>query len=185
MAREHGGAIIVTWHGRSFIPANEFSRRGYWALISHSKDGEIQNQIFRRFGFQTVRGSTGRGGVRAALQLAKIVKNGGVLAFTPDGPRGPSGIVQEGTIMLSERSGRPVIPVGAAAKSCKLLGTWDKYMIPMPFSSAAFVAGEPIFVPANATDEERARFSQAVGDAINQCQQRAEDELHPKRANAS
>src|SRR5436853_7588612 len=55
------GAIFVTWHGRSLIPANVFRNKNYWALISLSRDGELQNNIFQRFGFQTVRGSTGRG----------------------------------------------------------------------------------------------------------------------------
>src|SRR5690349_9205580 len=64
------GAIVVIWHGRSLICANHLRGRGYWALISYSRDGEVQNNIFRRFGFQTIRGSTGRGGARAALQLA-------------------------------------------------------------------------------------------------------------------
>ena len=64
---KEGGAILVTWHGRTFIPANLLRNRGYWALISLSRDGELQDHIFRRFGFQTVRGSTGRGGIKGAL----------------------------------------------------------------------------------------------------------------------
>src|SRR5689334_1624990 len=86
---EGKGAILVTWHGRTLIPANLLKKRGYWALISLSRDGELQNEVFRRYGFQTIRGSTGRGGVRGALQMARKVREGGVLAFTPDGPRGP------------------------------------------------------------------------------------------------
>src|SRR5579872_3274799 len=169
------GAIIVTWHGRSLIPANMFRGRGYWALISLSRDGEIQNRIFQRFGFQTIRGSTGRGGVRAVLQLAKKIQEGGVLAFTPDGPRGPTHKVQPGKIFLAQRSGCPIIPLGVSARPRKLLSSWDSYMIPLPFARAAFVVGEPIFVPADLDDADKERAAEEVERAINACENRAEE----------
>src|ERR1043166_5862425 len=67
------GAILVTWHGRTMIPANLLRNRGYWALISLSRDGEMQKNIFERFGYQIIRGSTGRGGIKGALQMARKV----------------------------------------------------------------------------------------------------------------
>jgi lysophospholipid acyltransferase (LPLAT)-like uncharacterized protein len=171
---KHGGAIIVTWHGRSLIPANVFRGRGYWALISLSRDGEIQDHIFRRFGFQTIRGSTGRGGVKAALQLAKKIQEGGVLAFTPDGPRGPTHKVQQGTIFLAQRSGCPVIPLGISARPRRLLPTWDRYMIPLPFARAAFVVGEPVFLPPDLDEAGKERAAEEIEAAINACEARAE-----------
>jgi lysophospholipid acyltransferase (LPLAT)-like uncharacterized protein len=171
---EHHGAILVSWHGRTLIPANVFRHRGYWALISLSRDGEIQNHIFRRFGYQTIRGSSGRGGVRAALQLAKKISEGGVLAFTPDGPRGPTHKVQQGTIFLAQRSGRPIIPLGISARPRKLLPTWDSYMIPAPFARGAFVVGEPIFIASNLDDEGKERAAEQLEQAINACERRAE-----------
>lgn len=170
----HGGAIIVTWHGRSLIPANVFRGRGYWALISLSRDGEIQNRIFQRFGFQTIRGSTGRGGVRAALQLAKKIQEGGVLAFTPDGPRGPTHKVQQGTIFLAQRSGCPVIPLGVSARPRRLLGSWDSYLIPLPFARTAFVVGETQFVSPNLDEAGKEQAAEALERAINACEKRAE-----------
>lgn len=174
VTERHRGAILVAWHGRTLIPANVFRGRGYWALISLSRDGEIQNRIFRRFGYQTVRGSTGRGGVRAALQLAKKIQEGGVLAFTPDGPRGPTHKVQQGTIFLAQRSGCPIVPLGLSARPRKLIGTWDSYMIPMPFARAAFVVGEPMFVPADLDDAGKERAAVELERALNACEERAE-----------
>lgn len=171
---EHHGAILVSWHGRTLIPASLFRKRGYWALISLSRDGDIQDRIFRRFGYQTIRGSTGRGGVRAALQLAKKISEGGVLAFTPDGPRGPTHKVQQGTIFLAQRSGRPIIPLGISARPRKLLSSWDSYMIPYPFARGAFVVGEPIFVPQSLDDAGKERAAEELEAAINQVEQRAE-----------
>lgn len=177
IVEEHHGGILVSWHGRTLIPANIFRHRGYWALISLSRDGEIQDHIFRRFGYQTIRGSTGRGGVRAALQLAKKISEGGVLAFTPDGPRGPTHRVQQGTIFLAQRSGRPIIPLGISARPRKLLPTWDKYLIPWPFARGAFVVGEPIFVPQDADEAAKERIAEELGEAITVCEQRAESML--------
>src|SRR5258708_7020228 len=168
---EHHGAILVSWHGRTLVPANVFRKRGYWALISLSRDGEIQNQIFRRFGYETIRGSTGRSGVRAALQLAKKISEGGVLAFTPDGPRGPTHKVQQGTIFFAQRSGRPIIPLGISARPRKLLPTWDSYMIPWPFARASFVVGEAIFVPPDIDDASKERAAEQLEQAINPCDQ--------------
>ncbi len=169
------GAILVTWHGRTLIPVNLYRKRGFWALISLSRDGEIQNNIFRRFGFQTIRGSTGRGGVRATLQLGRKIKEGGILAFTPDGPRGPSHKVQPGTIFLAQRSGRPIIPFGISARPRKLLPTWDSYLVPFPFARAAIVTGDPIYVRMEATDEEQATIAEELESALNEVERRAEE----------
>ena len=169
------GAIFVTWHGRSLIPANVFRDRGYWALISLSKDGEIQNNIFQRFGFRTIRGSTGRGGVKGALQMARKVKEGGVLAFTPDGPRGPTHKVQHGVILMAEKSGVPIIPLGISV-SRRWLATksWDCYLLPKPFSKAFLVVGDPIYVSAGQDEEGRERIAERVGRAINTLEKEAE-----------
>lgn len=168
------GAILITWHGRTMVPANYFRNRGYWALISLSRDGDIQNRIFKLFGFHTIRGSTGRGGVKAVLQMAKKVREGGILSYAPDGPRGPSHKVQEGTIFLAERCGCPVIPLGFSANPRKLLKSWDKYLIPKFFAKGAMVLGEPIFVPPNMTDEQKQEIALKIEEAINQAEEEAE-----------
>lgn len=168
------GAIFVTWHGRSLIPANVLRNRGYWALISLSTDGELQNNIFRRFGFQTVRGSTGRGGIRGALQMARKVKEGGVLAFTPDGPRGPTHKVQLGVILMAEKSGAPIIPLGISASRRWQMKSWDAYLIPKPFARAYFLVGEPIHIPPNLDETGRQACAEQVEIAINRLEREAE-----------
>lgn len=170
-----GGSILVTWHGRSLIPAWLLRDKGCWALISLSKDGEIQNNIFQRFGFQTIRGSTGRGGVRGALQAARKVKEGGVLAFTPDGPRGPSHKVQLGVILMAEKSGAPIVPIGCSAGGRWLFKkSWDSYMIPKPFTKAYYLVGDPIFIPPGRNETQRMLLATEVERAINALEKRAE-----------
>lgn len=169
------GTIFVTWHGRTFIPANVFRKKGYWALVSLSRDGELQTHIFRRFGFQIVRGSTGRGGVRGALQMARKVKEGGILAFTPDGPRGPTHKVQLGVILMAEKSGAPIVPVGISADRRWLMRkSWDSYMIPKPFARAYWLPGEPILVPSGLDEAGRQAIADRLEVAINRLEREAE-----------
>ncbi len=168
------GTIFVTWHGRTLIPALTMRNRGWWALISLSRDGEIQNSFFQRLGFQTARGSTGRGGIRGALTMARRVKEGGVLVMTPDGPRGPTHKVQLGVILIAEKSGAPIVPVGISAKSCWVMKSWDSYMLPKPFTQAYFLVGEPIVIPPNLNEQERLRYAALVEVAINRLECEAE-----------
>ena len=169
------GCIYVTWHGRSLIPANYLRNRRYWALVSLSRDGELQSRIFQRFGFQIVRGSTGRGGVKGALQMARKVKEGGALAFTPDGPRGPTHKVQLGVILMAQKSGAPIVPVGISATWRRLFTkSWDSYMIPLPFSRAYWVTGDPIHIPADLDEAGRGRYAELVEIAINRLEREAE-----------
>ncbi len=172
--QEGTGAVMVSWHGRTLIPANFMRGRGIWALISLSRDGEVQAEIFRRFGFNILRGSTSRGGVRAALEAAREVKRGGVLAFTPDGPRGPSRKFQPGALLIAQKAGAPIYPAGVSAYPRILLPTWDRYLIPLPFARGAFLIGEPVWVPEDADKDAFARLAEQMEDAINALEARAE-----------
>lgn len=168
------GAIFVTWHGRTLIPAIYLRQRGYCALISLSRDGEIQNNFFQLLGFQTARGSTGRGGIRGALQMARRVKEGGVLVMTPDGPRGPTHKVQLGVILMAQKSGAPIIPVAVSADRRWTMKSWDSYMLPQPFAKAPLLAGAPIVVPPHLDEAERQRYADIVEIALNRLEREAE-----------
>ena len=179
------GVIYVTWHGRSLIPANVFQNRGYWALISLSRDGDMQNRIFKMLGYQIVRGSSGRSGARGALQMARKVKEGGSLTFTPDGPRGPTHKVQPGVFLMAVKSGAPIVPIGVSASSRWMVKSWDSYMVPMPFARAFMLLGDPIYVPPKVSEAARESLCIEVEHAINRLEQEAERRagypLYPSR----
>src|SRR3569833_692239 len=160
LIRQNGkGVILVGWHGRTFLPITRYRKRGYWSMISTSRDGEYQDRIFKRFGFNTVRGSSSaRGAVQATVNLLKRIKAGDVLAMTPDGPRGPSGCAQPGVIFMAMRTGNPILPCGISAAPRYLVPTWDRYLVPMPFARAVMLYGEPFYVPADAKSEEDQRM---------------------------
>lgn len=167
-------AVMMLWHGCTLAPVNLYRGRRYWALISLSRDGEIQNHIFQRFGFQTIRGSTGRGGLRAALEAARKVRDGGVLCFTPDGPRGPHREVQPGVLMIAQKSGAPIYPVGVSARPCRFIPTWDHYMIPAPFARVWLVFGDAIVVEDGLTPDEMEQKRHQIQAALAEVQARAE-----------
>lgn len=169
-----GGKILTGWHGKTFVAANFFKDRGFWTIISQSRDGEMQDKVFRRFGFNTIRGSSGRGGVKAAIEAIKELTQGATMAITPDGPRGPHRIAQGGVILMARKSGAPLIPTGVSAKRRWLMGSWDRYMVPKPFSKAIMIFGEPLYVPKNATDEELEDIRVKLQSEINRLEAEAD-----------
>lgn len=174
--KDHDAKLIFCgWHGKSLIFANYFRKRGYWVIISNSNDGDIQNEIFCRLGYQTIRGSTAREGVRAALQGVRKLKEGGTMAITVDGPRGPSGVVQGGVMLMAHKSGAGLVPVGFSAKSAWYARSWDKYMIPKPFSKARMILGEAIPIPEKASEEEIEQLRLKLESEIKRLEALADD----------
>ena len=168
------GVIFAGWHGKTLIPAMFFRNQGVWTIISRSRDGEMQNEIFTKLGFKTIRGSTGRNGAKAAAESIRVLKKGEVMAFTPDGPRGPSGIVQPGVVLMAKKSGAALVPVGVSATRKWHAPTWDSYMVPLPFSKSVMVFGEPLFVSRDASDEEAELARKKLEEEIHKVQARAD-----------
>jgi hypothetical protein len=148
------GFIFIIWHGRTMLPVYYCRNMGIQAIISLSRDGELQSRIFERFGFAVIRGSTGRGGVKAALTAVKRLQEGGMLAITPDGPLGPANQVQDGTIFMAKKAGVPLIPIGVGISRRKLMPTWDSYALPRPFCRCGLVFGKPLTLPTGPDDAE-------------------------------
>lgn len=169
-----GGRIFAGWHGRTLIAANYFKGKGVWTIISHSNDGDMQNSIFRLFGFKTIRGSSGRGGARAAIESIKVLREGATMAFTPDGPRGPTHIVQDGIMLMAQKSGAWLIPVAVSARRRRLIGTWDRYMVPGFFTDAIMIFGEPFKIPESASAEEMQEMRLEFQSKMNELEDAAE-----------
>ncbi len=175
------GRIFTLWHGRSLLGAHFWRNRRAWIIVSHSKDGDMQAQIFRWFGFNVIRGSTGRGGVKAAVEAIDVLKKGGMMAITPDGPRGPSGIVQPGLLLMARKSGAAIIPAALSARRRTLAKSWDRFMISPPFNRAVVVYGEPIFIPKDASEEEVESIRQRIEFETHRAEIRAETLMgHPR-----
>ena len=144
--------IMAFWHGRILPATFYFRRRGIIVITSENFDGEWIARIIERFGYGTARGSTSRGGLKALLQLKRDMEAGKSAAFTIDGPRGPARVAQPGAIWLAKATGNPVLPFHAEASRHWTLSSWDNTQIPKPFTTVALAIGEPISVPADASD---------------------------------
>ena len=172
---EHDGPVVMAvWHGRTLIPAFYYRNTDMWTILSQSKDGEITNHVFKRLGYNIIRGSTGRGGIQALTSCIRILKKNVVLAFTPDGPRGPGGVVQSGIVLMAKKSGAKLVPLGVSAERRWLAPSWDSYQIPFPFTKSHLVFGEPISVPRDADDATIEAIRAQFESALHEQEQRAE-----------
>lgn len=145
--------LLAFWHGRMlyFLKLYEHLGARVTILVSYSRDGELVTQLLSRFGLQTTRGSTSRGGVRGLLAIVNKVRNGVHAAFTPDGPHGPRYQAQLGLVLVAKRTGAPILPMTFGAQWKRVLASWDAFLLPLPFSRIVVVYGEPIYVPADAS----------------------------------
>jgi len=164
--QESDGGFLVCWHGRTLVPTDYFRGRGYGTLISMSRDGSLMAQYQRNLGMKTIRGSTKRRGVLAAREALTFLEQGGIMLMTPDGPRGPSHIVQPGIIFLAKKSRKVIIPGGIYATPNWKLKSWDQYMVPRPFSRVRMILGEPFYISSDETLEAAAERLRIVMDDI-------------------
>ncbi len=148
--RENNIPIIFTfWHRHIFFVIFRFKHSGARPLISHSRDGEIVSQIAEEFGMNPIRGSSSSGGARAFLKLLESLKTEkSDILITADGPRGPLREIKDGTILLALKTHSAIVPISWHSSRVKVFKkTWDRFMIPLPFSHITFSYGEPIILP--------------------------------------
>jgi len=149
--------VIAFWHGEIF-PISSFGHKtgsNFVVLISQSKDGEFISQVLNRLGHATVRGSSSRGGLKGLLAAARAMKKENRMAvFTVDGPRGPRHKAKEGAIFLAQRAGAKILPVRAYAKRKKIFNSWDKFVLPLPFTKCSIYTAEPYEVTTEKLDKE-------------------------------
>ncbi|MCR6629078.1 MAG: lysophospholipid acyltransferase family protein [Magnetospirillum sp.] len=157
--------ILAFWHGRLLMmPKSWRGGMPIHMLISQHRDGQLIARTVGHFGIHTVEGSTTRGGAGALRAMLKALKGGECIGITPDGPKGPRMRASDGIVAVARLSGCPVIPATYAAAGARRLGSWDRFLIPLPFSRGLILWGEPITV---ARDGDEAAARQAIEDAMN------------------
>ena len=117
-------------------------------LISRHRDGGYLADLGARWGYQSVRGSTQRGGEAGLLGIVRALEGGAEVAITPDGPRGPAEQVQPGAIAAAQHAGVPIVAVGARVVSAWYLGSWDRMCIPKPFTTIEVMYSPPVEIGA-------------------------------------
>ena len=150
-------AIFVFWHGRTMMlsPVISLARvRGY-IIADKRKDGRAIAKMEKLFGLKTIYGSSRDGGVSVLRRGVAVLRGGkNCLAFSPDGPNGPSMRFHDGALYFAKMTGAPIIPVCYSCSRPWFLNRWDRYLLAKPFSIIAGNVGKPIFIdPKTKTDE--------------------------------
>jgi len=159
--------IASFWHA-CIIPATYMCRDlGVRVMSSNSYDGEYMGRIIRKFGFVAVKGSSSRNAVRALLGLRRALEDGWTVAFSLDGPRGPRYKVKPGPVALARSAGVSMTMFHMAVDRAWVLKTWDRLMIPRPFSRVLMRFGKLIPVPAGATEEDLERFTAELQSSLD------------------
>jgi lysophospholipid acyltransferase (LPLAT)-like uncharacterized protein len=177
------GAILALWHSRVPVGPTTWPQGAdkpeIRVLVSQSRDGEFIARVIAKLGLPSIRGSSlkktdtakNKGGEQAFRDMVKWVKDGGAMAITPDGPRGPVEVMQKGAVALARVSGAPVLFVGVAMKPCIRLNTWDRTIIPLPFARAAMVWDGPATA---GRDDDPDALAEAWGVRLSAVSRRAE-----------
>jgi len=137
-------AIGALWHGRLLMMPIIYKGKKLSFLVSPHRDGQVMGKALKRFGFHAILGSTTRKGFSGFKQMVRA--HGSDIGIVPDGPRGPRQKVQIGVIELARLTGRPIVPITFNASKRKIFNTWDRFLLPYPFSRGVFIWGEPIVV---------------------------------------
>ncbi|MCS7236728.1 MAG: lysophospholipid acyltransferase family protein [Thermoguttaceae bacterium] len=174
--------IYLFWHEYLLCPLIIRAGSPMVLVVSRHRDAEILDRIARRLGFATVRGSTGRGGTAALLQLVRgeALRH---LAITPDGPRGPRRTMAGGAVYLASRLGVPLVPLGFGYDRPWRAPTWDRFAIPKPGTRARCVVGPAVHVPPEADrkvlEEYRTRVASILNDLTTLAEEWAAGKAEP------
>jgi hypothetical protein len=151
---EYQPMVVSFWHN-SVLPSIYISRNlSLRVMTSHSFDGEWIARIIRKFGFESVRGSASRGSIRGLMGMKRELEEGWTVVFPIDGPRGPRYVAKPGPVMLAGATGLPMVTFYVAVERAWILKTWDRCVIPKPFSKALLRMGKIIHVPKDADRDE-------------------------------
>lgn len=159
--------IFAFWHEHLLSLVHVHRDQGIVVLVSEHTDGEYIARILEGQGFATARGSSTRGGVRGVRQLLRGAKRGRDLGITPDGPRGPRRTVKPGALQVARITGLPIVPISVQADRCWRLDSWDRFLVPKPFSDVRVRYGPPLSVPRRCGPREMETRREELGEVLN------------------
>jgi lysophospholipid acyltransferase (LPLAT)-like uncharacterized protein len=158
--------LFALWHGRMFLSIQAHRHEAIVTMASRSKDGEIIAGWLERNGYSVVRGSSTRGGSEALREMVRRIRAGANAALTVDGPTGPPRRAQPGILQLARLTGAWILPITSSSARPRFLRSWDRYLLPLPFSKNVVLYGEPFPVESGDTEETvQRRLETALDDA--------------------
>jgi len=161
--------VVGTWHRAAIYFLYFFGHFRPMIMVSQSKDGEILAHFTSAMGAIPARGSSSRGGKEALNQMLHHLNSGGKACATVlDGPRGPAYVAKKGMLVLAMQTKSPFIPaIWSANRTITLRNSWDKMILPLPWSRITVAFGDPIHIPGKITSEELEHYRQLVQERLN------------------
>lgn len=166
--------VYVFWHEYIGAILPKWGHTPLTLLVSQHRDAEVLNQMALCLGLNIVRGSTTRGGSKAIRELKRYSKFSSI-AIAPDGPKGPRREMAMGAIYLASLLKMPIVPVGVGCDHPKRLGTWDKFVIPRPFSRVRVVFGPKYYLPPRTKKKDLEKYRLLTQTRLNQVTSFAEE----------
>lgn len=156
--------LVALWHGRLLFPMVFFRKRGAVGVAGHHRDAEIAVRIGEKFGWKFVRGSSTRGGGEAFDAMVEALRRpGAVVAITPDGPQGPWREAKGGVVRAAAETGAVIVPMSGSATRLRMLSSWDRFLLPLPFGTIIYAFGEAVTAePGEDLEEVRRRVEAAI-----------------------
>ena len=149
-----GPYILTLWHGRIFYLFYYLRRHpDYFLLISPSEDVDLLARLARLMGYSVIRGSTYKKAVSAARSLIKVLRRNQRIIIIADGSRGPRCVAQPGSVQLAGITGAPIFPMTFGTKNKVVLNSWDKFVIPLPFTRCTLNFSSPISLPPKSSEQ--------------------------------
>lgn len=146
-------------------------KRPLYMLISQHGDGRLIAFAIKLLGIQSVAGSSSRRGVAATLELMRRLEEGASIGITPDGPKGPRYVCKKGVVTLAQQAGITVQPVSYSVQDRWIIPSWDKMIVPRPFSRGVVVFGEPLLI---SPDEDRNDARVRIQESLNGITEKAD-----------
>lgn len=170
-------AVYAFWHRCVFLATYWYRNKGVAVMTSRSYDGEYIARIISKFGYVAVRGSSSRGAVGALIGMRRALEEQRSAAFTIDGPRGPRYVAKPGPVLLAAKTGLPICCFYLAAEKAWVLDSWDRFVIPKPFSRVALHCARMISVPGDADEGAMERLHAEMQAALERVRDSAEAEF--------
>lgn len=161
------GVLFALWHSELTYSIKIFgSYRPVKALVSPHGDGKIIKNIIQLFGYDTIGGSTNKEAASALKTIIKDLKAGTNIVITPDGPRGPAKQINSSMAKVAYKYGYKLIAASCRPKSYFQINSWDKMMIPKPFTKVEVQFNSPLILSGD-VEKDDALLAEKLNNGVS------------------
>lgn len=170
--------ILAHWHGDELGILHLLRRYRPAVMTSTSKDGELMDAVVKKFGAQTSRGSSTRGGVSALKGMLRLAKDGWRPSIAVDGPKGPYHKVKPGIFEISKLTGLEIFPLTVECDRAHVFHkAWNKTFLPLPFANVVCVAGQPLPPVSRGDDAHNPELAAQLEKSLDDAKRHARNSI--------